>query len=231
MSAAFDRSRPTSRGPIQAEKSAKTRQALVDAAIRCIAKHGYQGATLGMISKEAGLSQGPRQYHFPNKIDLMVAVWEQIIANATISIQRVTKKSSDIQTILNDMISSELKRCKTDEYLADLELKGAIRADDKLRAVLLPRIDAFQDEVDDWWLDLLSTSGLSSEELISARYVLVWMLRGFAIEQMSLLDDAATRRFEGHLRQFFFNMIFPKDNALAVLPKTAALRDKDEETL
>jgi len=66
---------PTQPKQMRAEK---TRQKLIDATIECLAKHGYAGAQLGLISDVAGVSRRPRQYYFPTRISLMSEVWHEI---------------------------------------------------------------------------------------------------------------------------------------------------------
>ena len=60
------------------QRAEKTRLKLIDAAIECLAKHGYAGSQLGLISDVAGVSRRPRQYYFPSRISLMSAVWHEI---------------------------------------------------------------------------------------------------------------------------------------------------------
>ena len=45
----------------QAEKSALTRQAILEAAVRCFVEHGYANTTTAMISDEASVSRGAGQ--------------------------------------------------------------------------------------------------------------------------------------------------------------------------
>ena len=117
------------RTPKGSKKSEKTRQQIIDAAIRSISKYGYQGATLVVIAKEAGLSQGPRQYYFPNKVDLMVAVRREIFFRARMSLEALDLEGKDPKIALKLFLEEEIERSKSDEYIADLELKIAIRGD------------------------------------------------------------------------------------------------------
>lgn len=65
----------------QAERSASTRQALLDAAIQCVFEHGYGATTTLLVAKIAGISRGAMLHQFPTKNDLMTfvvdAVFEQ----------------------------------------------------------------------------------------------------------------------------------------------------------
>ena len=58
----------TRRRPPQA-----SRKELVAVAIDCFALHGYQGTTIDMIARAAGVTKGALYYHFKDKEDLLFA--------------------------------------------------------------------------------------------------------------------------------------------------------------
>ena len=58
----------------QAEKSALTRQAILEAAVRCFVEHGYANTTTAMIADEASVSRGAMMHHFPSRSAVMNAV-------------------------------------------------------------------------------------------------------------------------------------------------------------
>ncbi|HEX5005546.1 MAG TPA: TetR/AcrR family transcriptional regulator [Hyphomonadaceae bacterium] len=63
------------RGP-HAERTAAMRRRLIDAAIDCLGRLGYGATTLQVVTDAAGVSRGAVLHHFPNKVDLMIAVAE-----------------------------------------------------------------------------------------------------------------------------------------------------------
>lgn len=196
------------RAPKATKKSEQTRQQIIDAAIRAVAKWGYQGATLAKIAKEAGLSPGPRQYYFPGKADLMVAVREQILTVLRADISQLKLNKTDPRAALRLILDEEIQRGKTDEYVVDLELKIAIRGDSELRDSLAERINVSEQEIDEWWLNLFSTTGRSKEDLLAARYMFTWLLRGLAIERISRTDAETVARMERHLIDTVYSSIF-----------------------
>lgn len=56
------------------EDAEKTRQAVLEAALKLFSRDGYSLTTLSRIAKEAGCSRGPIYWHFENKDDLYEAV-------------------------------------------------------------------------------------------------------------------------------------------------------------
>jgi AcrR family transcriptional regulator len=59
-----------------AERTAAMRKRLIEAAIDCLGRLGYGATTLQVVTDAAGVSRGAVLHHFPNKVDLMIAVAE-----------------------------------------------------------------------------------------------------------------------------------------------------------
>ncbi len=64
--------RATNRGPAAAGAN---RRALLDAARRLFAEHGYE-VPLSAVAREAGVGQGSLYRHFPGRLDLALAIFE-----------------------------------------------------------------------------------------------------------------------------------------------------------
>jgi AcrR family transcriptional regulator len=54
----------------------RRRAEILDAARRCFARHGFEGATVSRLEEEAGLSRGAIFHYYPSKEDLLIAVAE-----------------------------------------------------------------------------------------------------------------------------------------------------------
>jgi TetR/AcrR family acrAB operon transcriptional repressor len=61
------------------EEALKTRETILDAAVRIFALRGVSRTTLANIAKEAGVTRGAIYWHFTNKEDLLGALWEQLL--------------------------------------------------------------------------------------------------------------------------------------------------------
>jgi AcrR family transcriptional regulator len=62
----------------QAEHSADTRRALIDAARRLFSRQGYSATSLDELCQRARVTKGALYHHFRNKEDLFVVVLEQV---------------------------------------------------------------------------------------------------------------------------------------------------------
>jgi len=60
------------------EEALETRQTIMDAAVRVIARQGVANASLTDIANEAGVTRGAIYWHFANKADLLNSLWEQV---------------------------------------------------------------------------------------------------------------------------------------------------------
>ena len=54
------------------------REALIEATLRCLKKHGHDGVSIRKISAAAGVSIGLINHHFPNKIGLVADAYETL---------------------------------------------------------------------------------------------------------------------------------------------------------
>lgn len=69
-------SRPARRN--QAERSAATREALLDATIVCLVEDGYANTTTARVAERAGVSRGAHLHHFQTRSALVAAAVEHL---------------------------------------------------------------------------------------------------------------------------------------------------------
>jgi AcrR family transcriptional regulator len=62
----------------QAERSASTREALLDATIACLVEDGYASTTTSRVAERAGLSRGAHLHHFQTRDALVAAAMERL---------------------------------------------------------------------------------------------------------------------------------------------------------
>jgi AcrR family transcriptional regulator len=80
----------------QAERTAATREALLNAARELFAEHGFAGTPREDIVERAGVTRGALHHHFGRKEDLFLAVFEQLEneLGARIATSAMTAKDS-----------------------------------------------------------------------------------------------------------------------------------------
>ncbi|MET8685640.1 ScbR family autoregulator-binding transcription factor [Streptomyces sp. NPDC004732] len=76
---------------VQQERAARTRESLMRAAAEVFAEDGFVPATLGTISRRAGVSAGALHFHFENKHALARAVE----AASLVTLHRITREAEE----------------------------------------------------------------------------------------------------------------------------------------
>jgi AcrR family transcriptional regulator len=72
---------PPARRATQAERSARTRSALLESAARGLSRYGYGNLVLEQVAREAGYTRGALYHQFEDKEDLALAVIEWVNEN------------------------------------------------------------------------------------------------------------------------------------------------------
>jgi AcrR family transcriptional regulator len=127
----------------QADRSAGTRQALLDATVMCLVEDGYVGITGPAIADRAGLSRGAQLHHFGTRDQLVVAAVEHL---AQMRLGAVREKldelnldaGSDLESTAGVALELLAAALSGPLYAASLELWVAARANVSLRSELLP---------------------------------------------------------------------------------------------
>ena len=121
----------------QEERSATTRQVVLDATIGCLIEHGYGGTTTTAIHERAGVSRGALTHQFPSKNELLAAAISHLAdVRATEMLESAAKApqhSDPLETGLRVLWAT----FNTDLFQAAIELWVASRTDDDLHAALL----------------------------------------------------------------------------------------------
>lgn len=127
-------------GGWQQRKSAQTRIAILDAAIDCLERYGYAGATTQQIAMTADISRGAMLHHYATKQDLIAAVIDYIFWRRMERLRDRIGALSEAQRVEeHGGIEVYWQGLLTTEYSAYLELSVAARTDVELREVFLPK--------------------------------------------------------------------------------------------
>jgi len=121
----------------QAEKSAMTRRAILEAAVNCFVEEGYAKTTTAMIAADAGVSRGAMMHHFPSRSAVMEAVvghlharrleeYRDLMANIDTPDQQLTR--ADIRR----SVQAAWEYVNLPSFAAYQELLAAARTDPEL---------------------------------------------------------------------------------------------------
>ncbi|MBI1181961.1 MAG: TetR family transcriptional regulator [Alphaproteobacteria bacterium] len=129
---------------LQERRSASTRLTILDAAIRCLAEHGYAGMTTARVVEMARASRGAVLHHYPSKQALLEATIDYAFyKRMSRYIADVARMTEAERVDANLGVQAHWEGYLTPEYQAYLELHVAARTDEELRRIFIPRARQF----------------------------------------------------------------------------------------
>ena len=196
----------------QAERSADTRNRVIEAAIICLAKIGYGATTVTVVADAAKVSRGGMTHQFPSKSDLMLAVVEAVYEKDAGQYRSAAAELSPHQFIQSlpatmwDVISQP-------SGIAVMEIMMASRSDrdlaDKLRTVQR----ALDVRAHQWIIERLESAGLHDRPDGEALHRLsVAAVRGLVMEGLFRRDRAGIERSVEILKDIM-SLLYPTTDA------------------
>ncbi|WP_223775274.1 TetR/AcrR family transcriptional regulator [Streptomyces sp. 135] len=106
------------RAPKQ-DRSRATRQKLLQAAVSCLAEHGWAGSTVSVVAERAGVSRGAAQHHFPTREDLFTAAVEYVAEQRSTALRALPAKDpASVVAALVDLYTGPLFRAALHLWVA-----------------------------------------------------------------------------------------------------------------
>ncbi|MFE3514646.1 TetR/AcrR family transcriptional regulator [Streptomyces sp. NPDC059166] len=109
---------PAAKSPKQ-DRSRATRQRLLEAAVACLAEHGWAGSTVSVVAERAGVSRGAAQHHFPTREDLFTAAVEYVAEERSAALLTLPVQGrTEVITALVDLYTGPLFRAALQLWVA-----------------------------------------------------------------------------------------------------------------
>jgi AcrR family transcriptional regulator len=121
----------------QAERSAATREALLDAAIACLVEDGYASTTTNAVAVRAGLSRGAHLHHFQTRTALVAAAVEELAQRWLGELRQATRGLPDGPERTLAGLDLLWAHYASPLYQGAMDLWTDARSDDELRAALI----------------------------------------------------------------------------------------------
>ncbi len=102
------------RRPSQAERSARTRSALLESAARGLSRHGYGNLVLEEVAREAGYTRGALYHQFKDKEDLALAVLKWVDGTWWQEVGGLAEHQSDAGAALIALARGHAVYCRRD---------------------------------------------------------------------------------------------------------------------
>lgn len=175
----------------QADRTAETRSALIEAAIQVIHRTGYNSATTAAIADEAGVSRGAIIYQFGTRAQLMSEVIASVYEREHRQYELLQRQGHDGSAIGEwpDMLWEVLSQ---PSGMAVIEILQASRSDRELAELVRPAQER---------IELISAQGMlgrfgwtDEKEMLAAVRLFVWAIRGLSIAQVLVRDPSEIER-------------------------------------
>lgn len=174
----------------QAERSAGTRQLLLDAAIGCLHAHGYAATTTMRVAEEAGVSRGAMLHQFRTKADLMTFVVEAVFEREIVAYGELLGGITDARERLLAYPDAVWKVLSQPSGVAVLEILQGSRSDETLREMLQP----VQARIEEQALAYtrFAQSPAQREGARALMRLIVWSMRGLSVADVLDPDHSVT---------------------------------------
>jgi AcrR family transcriptional regulator len=91
------------------ERKEETRAELIAAAAHVFAHEGFAGASLEQIARHAGYTTGAIYWHFKDKDDLFLLLFEEKIRNRITDLRAIVDASSEAAAVLDAIVEDEAR--------------------------------------------------------------------------------------------------------------------------
>lgn len=93
-------------------------EAIIDAAVKVIARHGYHNAQVSKIAREAQVADGTIYLYFENKDDVLTSLFREKMGRFIQDMERTLDNIADPANQLKTMIDMHFRHLETDAELA-----------------------------------------------------------------------------------------------------------------
>nr|QBF54083.1 cumate repressor/P2A/PuroR fusion protein [Cloning vector PBTRE-IntB1-ArrayG]QBF54090.1 cumate repressor/T2A/PuroR fusion protein [Cloning vector PBQP-H2B-EGFP2x]QBF54092.1 cumate repressor/T2A/PuroR fusion protein [Cloning vector PBQP-IntB1-EGFP2x] len=177
----------------QAERAMETQGKLIAAALGVLREKGYAGFRIADVPGAAGVSRGAQSHHFPTKLELLLAtfewLYEQITERSRARLAKLKPEDDVIQQMLDDAAEFFLD----DDFSISLDLIVAADRDPALREGIQRTVERNRFVVEDMWLGVLVSRGLSRDDAEDILWLIFNSVRGLAVRSLWQKDK---ERFE-----------------------------------
>jgi len=186
----------------QAQKSAMTRDRILDAAISCFIELGYTNVTTAKVASAAGVSRGAMLHHFPSKTELIQAAVEylhvKLLEDYTERVKSISPKLKD-RKFRRAGIDAYWQHLTGDLFTAYHELCVAGRTDSELKAILEKSSVKFDMHVQESNKELFKDWEGTGDRFLLAMDVTKFMMEGLAVGQLVVDREERVNRLLDYL--------------------------------
>lgn len=168
----------------QVERSESTRARVLDAAVECIAREGFQAASLARIADDARLTTGAIQHQFGDKTELLAAVVERGFGRMVERLAQLPGGEMPIAERIALLVHALWAGYDASSTRASLEILLALRGDAAFQRRSFAFLAGMRERIDRLWMGSLWELRATREQHVEAQRLVFTTLNGLALERM-----------------------------------------------
>ncbi|WP_139491563.1 TetR/AcrR family transcriptional regulator [Brevibacillus dissolubilis] len=98
-----------------AKKTGEKYQAIINAAVRVIAQHGYHNAQVSRIAREAKVADGTIYLYFENKDDILISLFNEKMGQFIATCRDLCNKADTVEQKIYVLVHSHLSQLANDK--------------------------------------------------------------------------------------------------------------------
>jgi AcrR family transcriptional regulator len=178
----------------QEQRSASTRQRLLDATIESLVEDGYAATSTTAVCARAGLSRGAQLHHFPTKAELVIAAVAHLAQRRAKELVAEVPRAGTAEERLARALDAIWASFSGPLFAAALELWVAARSDAELRKSLVRFERQVGRAMTEMFGELAGRDSRAGRDLGALLELTFHMMRGMALQRILRDDDTERRR-------------------------------------
>lgn len=205
----------------QAERSQETQERITAAATEILRRNGLARFRVADVAKEAGVSRGAQTHHFASKKDLILAVFASRFNYwVDVSRQRIANIRPE-DDIVEAMITDASDFFLGPDFLLGLDLMASAERDADLREGVRQISQETRSLVEDMWIGMLQSRGLSKEDATDLLWLVFSAIRGLSVR---IFKESDEHRF-ARLKKITYQVAWDLFKQRRENPSTADLQE------
>jgi AcrR family transcriptional regulator len=184
----------------QEERSAETRERLLDATLECLLERGYSGTSTPIVCERTGLSRGALLHHFPTRHALVIEALRRLVERMGEETLQHAAQSLGANDPLERMFEVIWANFRQPLFHAAVELWVASRTDRELHAILY-RAERARGQGIAQIYESLAGAAARQEGFTDLLQLTLHLMRGMALQRLIREDDGERLRLYGVWRR------------------------------
>ncbi|HUA10965.1 MAG TPA: TetR/AcrR family transcriptional regulator [Solirubrobacteraceae bacterium] len=176
------------------ERSAATRERLLDAAVDELVASGFSGLTTAAVSARAGVSRGAQQHHFPHRNTMLAQAVRQLARRQVAEAHEMLAAAPEGRARVEHALEGIFRAYSGRLFAASVELSLAARHDSDLQPVIREHERAVSRSLSDLDREIFPASVVSEADFPARWATALGAMRGIAMLRLLGHPAAAVDR-------------------------------------